>query len=165
MVLSLVAKVLTFIIEVIVPLYRSLKALRKTDSHELTDACKFWVIYGIFFVFEGFLGTYLEDYIPYYVHFRLLLYAALVLNRFGLAVFLYDKVFSTQFLKHEDSIDNRIEIINDNLGKLREQAKGYVYNSAVDALYTGVQKILLSETELGKKKEPENAASESKKQS
>jgi receptor expression-enhancing protein 5/6 len=97
--------ILTVILSVVYPAYKSMKALETKDTGDDDKVwLTYWCVFGIFTLIDEF-GSFLLNMIPFYFYIKLCFFVWMMSSRTQGADIVYRKLLSPILLKHKDQID------------------------------------------------------------
>ena len=134
----------TCLVGVLCPTYLSLKAIEGPDEDDDKQYLTYWVVYGLFSVFDLFTA-FLIKVIPFYYTIKLAFLIWLFMPNFKGAVVIYNLVVGPLFRKYESKFDKGVDKIIRKGEKITEQAK--------EAYEENKSKIIKEATKLRKKNE------------
>ena len=134
----------TCLVGVLCPTYLSLKAIEGPDEDDDKQYLTYWVVYGLFSVFDLFT-SFLIKVIPFYYTIKLAFLIWLFMPNFKGAVVIYNFVVGPLFRKYESKFDKGVDKIIRKGEKITEQAK--------EAYEENKSKIIKEATKLRKKNE------------
>ena len=134
----------TCLVGVLCPTYLSLKAIEGPDEDDDKHYLTYWVVYGLFSVFDLFTA-FLIKVIPFYYTIKLAFLIWLFMPNFKGAVVIYNFVVGPLFRKYESKFDKGVDKIIRKGEKITEQAK--------EAYEENKSKIIKEATKLRKKNE------------
>ena len=134
----------TCLVGVLCPTYLSLKAIEGPDEDDDKQYLTYWVVYGLFSVFDLFTA-FLIKVIPFYYTIKLAFLIWLFMPNFKGAVVIYNLVVGPLFRKYESKFDKGVDKIIRQGEKITEQAK--------EAYEENKSKIIKEATKLRKKNE------------
>ena len=134
----------TCLVGVLCPTYLSLKAIEGPDEDDDKQYLTYWVVYGLFSVFDLFTA-FLIKVIPFYYTIKLAFLIWLFMPNFKGAVVIYNFVVGPLFRKYESKFDKGVDKIIRKGEKITEQAK--------EAYEENKSKIIKEATKLRKKNE------------
>jgi len=99
-------------------MYASYKAIGSANKEDDTQWLMYWVIFGIFTVFES-ISDYSLYWVPFYYELKLGFLISLQIRSLNIAPFLFRNFVQPTFAKYESRIDKFIADINkDGLGAI-----------------------------------------------
>ena len=132
----------TCLVGVLVPTYLSLKALESPEEDDDKYFLNYWVVYGLFSVFDAFT-SFLIDKIPFYYTFKLAFLIWMFMPNFKGSIYVYNLVIGPLFRKYEGKLDREVDKIIKKGEKIKDKA--------IDAFEENKDKILKGPTILRNK--------------
>ena len=132
----------TCLVGVWCPTYLSLKALESPEENDDKHFLTYWVVYGLFTVFDLFT-SFLINKIPFYYTFKLAFLIWMFMPNFKGSIYIYNLVIGPLFKKYEGKFDKGVEKILKKGEKLTDKA--------IDVLEENKDKILKGPTILKNK--------------
>ena len=127
----------TCLVGVLCPTYLSLKALESPEENDDKHFLTYWVVYGLFTVFDLFT-SFLINKIPFYYTFKLAFLIWMFMPNFKGSIYIYNLVIGPLFKKYEGKFDKGVEKILKKGEKLTDKA--------IDVLEENKDKILKGPT-------------------
>ena len=112
----------TCLVGVLCPTYLSLKAIEGPDDDDDKQYLTYWIVYGLFSVFDLFTA-FLIKVIPFYYTIKLAFLIWLFMPNFKGAVYIYNILIGPLFRKYESKFDRGVDKILRKGEKFTEQAK------------------------------------------
>ena len=134
----------TCLVGVLCPTYLSLKAIEGPDDDDDKQYLTYWIVYGLFSVFDLFTA-FLIKVIPFYYTIKLAFLIWLFMPNFKGAVYIYNILVGPLFRKYESKFDRGVDKIMRKGEKFTEQAKA--------AYEENKNKIIKEATKLKRKNE------------
>ncbi len=132
----------TCLVGVLCPTYLSLKALESPEEDDDKHFLTYWVVYGLFTVFDIFT-SFLINRIPFYYTLKLAFLIWMFMPNFKGAIYVYNYVIGPLFKKYESKFDKGVAKIIKKGEKLADKA--------MDVLEENKDKILKGPTILKNK--------------
>ena len=132
----------TCLVGVLCPTYLSLKALESPEEDDDKHFLTYWVVYGLFTVFDIFT-SFLINRIPFYYTLKLAFLIWMFMPNFKGSIYVYNYVIGPLFKKYESKFDKGIAKIIKKGEKLADKA--------MDVLEENKDKILKGPTILKNK--------------
>ena len=132
----------TCLVGVLCPTYLSLKALDSPEEDDDKHFLTYWVVYGLFSVFDVFT-SFLINKIPFYYTFKLAFLIWMFMPNFKGSIYVYNIVIGPLFRKYEGKFDKGVEKIIKKGEKIKDKA--------IDAFEENKDKILKGPTILKSK--------------
>ena len=132
----------TCLVGVLCPTYLSLKALESPEEDDDKHFLTYWVIYGLFAVFDLFT-SFLINRIPFYYTLKLAFLIWMFMPNFKGSIYVYNYVIGPLFKKYESKFDKGVAKIIKKGEKLADKA--------MDVLEENKDKILKGPTVLKNK--------------
>ena len=132
----------TCLVGVLCPTYLSLKALESPEEDDDKHFLTYWVVYGLFTVFDIFT-SFLINRIPFYYTLKLAFLIWMFMPNFKGSIYVYNYVIGPLFKKYESKFDKGIANIIKKGEKLADKA--------MDVLEENKDKILKGPTILKNK--------------
>jgi len=132
----------TCLVGVLCPTYLSLKALESPEENDDKHFLTYWVVYGLFTVFDLFT-SFLINNIPFYYTFKLAFLIWMFMPNFKGSIYIYNLVIGPLFKKYEGKFDKGVEKIIKKGEKLTDKA--------IDVLEENKDKLLKGPTILKNK--------------
>ena len=111
----------TCLVGVLCPTYLSLKALESPEEDDDKLFLTYWVVYGLFSVFDVFT-SFLINKIPFYYTFKLAFLIWMFMPNFKGSIYVYNIVIGPLFRKYEGKFDRGVEKIIKNGEKIADKA-------------------------------------------
>uniref|UniRef100_A0A8R1DHR4 Receptor expression-enhancing protein n=1 Tax=Caenorhabditis japonica TaxID=281687 RepID=A0A8R1DHR4_CAEJA len=136
--MSFLARGLSNLIGLVVPILQAFKILKKPTNKKLTQSVHYWSVYGSFLIIDWFLTTFfITCFIPFYDFFVLVFTIGMAVPQLGVAPMLYTKFLAPALRKYERRIDRGSAIISnkawENMPVMANMASS-VLASACEAL-------------------------------
>ena len=132
----------TCLVGVLCPTYLSLKALESPEEDDDKHFLTYWVVYGLFTVFDIFT-SFLINRIPFYYTLKLAFLIWMFMPNFKGSIYVYNYVIGPLFKKYESKFDKGVAKIIKKGEKLADKA--------MDVLEENKDKILKGPTILKNK--------------
>ena len=132
----------TCLVGVLCPTYLSLKALESPEEDDDKHFLTYWVVYGLFAVFDLFT-SFLINRIPFYYTLKLAFLIWMFMPNFKGSIYVYNYVIGPLFKKYESKFDKGVAKIIKKGEKLADKA--------MDVLEENKDKILKGPTVLKNK--------------
>ena len=127
----------TCLVGVLCPTYLSLKALESPEEDDDKHFLTYWVVYGLFTVFDIFT-SFLINRIPFYYTLKLAFLIWMFMPNFKGSIYVYNYVIGPLFKKYESKFDKGVAKIIKKGEKLADKA--------MDVLEENKDKILKGPT-------------------
>ena len=111
----------TCLVGVLCPTYLSLKALESPEEDDDKLFLTYWVVYGLFSVFDVFT-SFLINKIPFYYTFKLAFLIWMFMPNFKGSIYVYNIVIGPLFRKYEGKFDRGVEKIIKKGEKIADKA-------------------------------------------
>ncbi len=111
----------TCLVGVLCPTYLSLKALESPEEDDDKLFLTYWVVYGLFSVFDIFT-SFLINKIPFYYTFKLAFLIWMFMPNFKGSIYVYNIVIGPLFRKYEGKFDRGVEKIIKKGEKIADKA-------------------------------------------
>ena len=134
----------TCLVGVLCPTYLSLKAIEGPDDDDDKQYLTYWIVYGLFSVFDLFTAFLIKVF-PFYYTIKLAFLIWLFMPNFKGAVYIYNILIGPLFRKYESKFDRGVDKILRKGEKFTEQAKA--------AYEENKNKIIKEATKLKRKNE------------
>ena len=115
----------TCIVGVVCPTYLSLKALESPEPNDDIHFLTYWVVYGLFSVFDLFT-SFLINKIPFYYTIKLCFLIWLFMPNFKGAIYIYKYVISPLFKKFEGKLSKGVDKILEKGEKMKDKAMDFI---------------------------------------
>ena len=132
----------TCLVGVLCPTYLSLKALDSPEADDDKYFLTYWVVYGLFSIFDVFT-SFLINRIPFYYTFKLAFLIWMFMPNFKGSIYVYNVIIGPLFKKYEGKLDKGVEKIIQKGEKIKEKA--------IDTFEQNKDKILKGPTVLRNK--------------
>ena len=111
----------TCLVGVLCPTYLSLKALESPEEDDDKLFLTYWVVYGLFTVFDTFT-SFLINRIPFYYTFKLAFLIWMFMPNFKGAIYIYNICIGPLFRKYEGKFDKGVQKILNKGEKITDKA-------------------------------------------
>ena len=111
----------TCLVGVLCPTYLSLKALESPEEDDDKLFLTYWVVYGLFTVFDTFT-SFLINRIPFYYTFKLAFLIWMFMPNFKGAIYVYNICIGPLFRKYEGKFDKGVQKILNKGEKITDKA-------------------------------------------
>ena len=111
----------TCLIGVLCPTYLSLKALESPEEDDDKQFLTYWVVYGLFTIFDIFT-SFLINKIPFYYTFKLAFLIWMFMPNFRGSIYVYNFIIGPLFKKYESKFDKGVAKILKKGENLTEKA-------------------------------------------
>ena len=111
----------TCLVGVLCPTYLSLKALESPEEDDDKLFLTYWVVYGLFTVFDTFT-SFLINRIPFYYTFKLAFLIWMFMPNFKGAIYVYNICIGPLFRKYEGKFDKGFQKILNKGEKITDKA-------------------------------------------
>ena len=111
----------TCLVGVLCPTYLSLKALESPEEDDDKLFLTYWVVYGLFTVFDTFT-SFLINRIPFYYTFKLAFLIWMFMPNFKGAIYVYNICIGHLFRKYEGKFDKGVQKILNKGEKITDKA-------------------------------------------
>ena len=111
----------TCLIGVLCPTYLSLKALESPEEDDDKQFLTYWVVYGLFTIFDIFT-SFLINKIPFYYTFKLAFLIWMFMPNFRGSIYVYNYIIGPLFKKYESKFDKGVAKILKKGENLTEKA-------------------------------------------
>ncbi|KAL1924094.1 uncharacterized protein VTP21DRAFT_7129 [Calcarisporiella thermophila] len=120
---NIFGQLITNLIGVIYPVYKSFKALETRETNDDTQWLTYWTVYGFFSLLEHFTDLLLF-WIPFYFLFKTAFLLWLILPQFRGAEVLYSRFLRSFLIENEREVDSHIsklqQTVKDALAEEKE---------------------------------------------
>ena len=123
----------TCLVGVVCPTYMSLKAIDSTEDDDDIQYLTYWVVYGLFSVFDIFT-SFLINMIPFYYTLKLAFLIWLFMPNFKGAVYIYKWVIGPLFRKYESKFDKGVNKIINKGEKMADKAKEVLEENKINIM-------------------------------
>ena len=123
----------TCLVGVVCPTYMSLKAIDSTEDDDDIQYLTYWVVYGLFSVFDIFT-SFLINMIPFYYTLKLAFLIWLFMPNFKGAVYIYKWVIAPLFRKYESKFDKGVNKIINKGEKMADKAKEVLEENKINIM-------------------------------
>ena len=132
----------TCLVGVLCPTYLSLKALESPEENDDKHFLTYWVVYGLFTIFDIFT-SFLINRIPFYYTLKLAFLIWMFMPNFKGSLFIYNYIIGPLFKKYESKFDKGV-------AKILKKGENLT-DKAIDTFEENANKILKGPTILKSK--------------
>ena len=111
----------TCLVGVLCPTYLSLKAIESPEDDDDKQFLTYWVVYGLFTIFDIFT-SFLINKIPFYYTFKLAFLIWMFMPNFRGSIYVYNFIIGPLFKKYESKFDKGVAKILKKGENLTEKA-------------------------------------------
>ena len=130
---KLFSSYVTCLVGVLCPTYLSLKALESPEEDDDKHFLTYWVVYGLFTIFDIFT-SFLINRIPFYYTLKLAFLIWMFMPNFKGSLFVYNYIIGPLFKKYESKFDKGVAKILKKGENLTEKAMDTLEENANNML-------------------------------